>query len=218
MRPSRPRPEVRRARFHEAHKWFALAATIAPLCIARNACADDVPPAPPVSAPLATAIETKQIERSYWWQTVAFDGAALALLMTGAGAQEMDIFGPAALGTYLVGAPAVHFAHGSTGRALGSIGLRLGVPTASAFIGGLLATGYAKPSSNDSCCSDEAHFGTIYGALAGAAIASTLDATVLAEEKVEVPRSSDAGLVRAWSPAVGIGPQQATIGVQGTLF
>ncbi len=84
---------------------------------------DDPAPAPP-----------KPERRWYGWQTLATDGAAIALLAgTAFGAAAADVTeGPLittgyslGLATYALGGPIVHFAHGNTWRGLASFGIRV---------------------------------------------------------------------------------------------
>jgi hypothetical protein len=62
------------------------------------------------------------------------DGIALGLVVVGASGEsgEVAVLG---VGTYLLGPPIAHAAHGNGGRAWGSFGLRLGMPVGGALVG-----------------------------------------------------------------------------------
>lgn len=72
-----------------------------------------LPRQPRATSPAASKPVT--VTHWYGYQTLAIDFAVLALL----GAP------PAAVATYFLGAPVVHFMHGNVGRGFGSLGLRL---------------------------------------------------------------------------------------------
>ena len=165
------------------------------------------PPPPP---------ETRTVDVRYGWQTLAFDGAALAMGLLETTSSSLRFLGPAAVGTYLAAAPVVHLHHGHLDRAAGSLGLRVGMPLLGAFIGAGMAGANSGPNTIESGVSSMA--GAAIGMTVGIAGASLLDAFFLArEEKVEViePRT---GMVQSWSPTVGVGPHGGAIGIQGTLF
>lgn len=90
-----------------------------------------------------------------------------------------DVFGYGALGTYLFGGPATHFAHGNPGRGVGSLALRAGLPFAFGAIG-----------ANSEDCSESDDFcglgGAVLGGLLGIATAITVDAAVLGHEEVPI--------------------------------
>ena len=129
----------------------------------------------------------------YGWQTLATDASSLAPLvlmaaMDGGGA---EVFVPLALGTYVLGGPIVHAAHGNWGRAVGSLSLRIGAPILCVLpVAGIPVEAFATA-----------------GLLVGAALAVTLDATVLARETVVTKT--------AWQPAVRVGKDAVWAGVAG---
>lgn len=105
------------------------------------------------------------------------------------------------LGTYLLGGPVVHAAHGNWGRALGSLGLRSGAP----ILGAVLGVGLEDCKGSDACGLAGAAVGVTLGM--GAAIA--IDAAVLAHE--EVPEES------AVKPVVSTGKNGTWLGLAGTF-
>jgi len=170
--------------------------------------------------PRATAVpplfERREVDVHYGWQTLSFDGAALVMGLMEPTSSGASFLGPIALGTYLLGGPAVHLYHGHLDRAAGSLGLRAAMPVAGAFIG--FAVADAINSSNFPRDPWDNMGGILIGMVTGVAGASFLDAFVLAQEKVEVFEPHRTGTVKSWSPTVGLGPREATIGIQGTLF
>lgn len=81
----------------------------------------------------------------YWygWQVLLVDAAAFVPLALGDG----DWQGYAWLGTYELGGPLVHAAHGRGWRALGSLGLRVG-----ATLAGIGAAGKCDDHNNQTDC------------------------------------------------------------------
>jgi hypothetical protein len=143
---------------------------------------DDPGVTPPGMAPLrepAQPIVQPHGVESYRLQTLAADGLALALLVAAANSHgsDGDKTAQLGLGTYLLGAPLVHAAHGRTSRALGSLAMRVGIPIAAAYVGAGLA------SRNDSCsdCNDSALGGAVFGLMLGMVTAATLDTALLAK-------------------------------------
>lgn len=151
--------------------------------------------APELEAPEADSGEPQATQaRWYGWQTLAADGASAALIATGvAWRQESDeayAKVPATFGvlSFLFAAPIIHAAgHDSGGKFLGSLGLRAGVPIVGGFVGmalydcGDAGGGVAMPGTL-MCWG--AGFGL--GAIAGAIVASGLDAAFLGHERVPV--------------------------------
>src|SRR5262249_38636350 len=82
---------------------------------------------PPASGP----------RRWYGGQTLAVDGAAVAVLVGSAGA-NFRAGGYLALAVYALGPPAVHVTHGNYGRAGASLGIRLVAPAVLLFAGTLI--------------------------------------------------------------------------------
>jgi hypothetical protein len=82
----------------------------------------------------------------YGWQTLATDGAGIALIIAGAGAQYQGpvaaTAGGVGLGSLFLGGPIVHMAHGRWGIGVLDLGMRLTLPiVGGAFAGSLECTG-----------------------------------------------------------------------------
>jgi hypothetical protein len=140
-----------------------------------------VAPAFMVDAPAKT--------RWYGWQTLSADGAALTVGLIG-GIMDMkrttdmsqDLL-YASVGIYALGGPAVHWANGQVATGFKSLGLRVGLPVA----------GFLLPYALGPKCyaGDEGDNGSLAcipfimgGVIAGLVAAVTIDAAVLAKEKV----------------------------------
>jgi hypothetical protein len=100
---------------------------------------------------------------------------------------------PAALAVYGLGAPVVHVAHGRYGVALGSLGLRVGLPV----LGGLVTWKMAGCAGGDLC-----GLAAIPGAVFGAASAIAIDASALAWERLGAERPSDSSSAPSVSAVV----------------
>jgi hypothetical protein len=139
--------------------------------------ANPAPLPPPVLRPAAPPQPVPLTKRNwYGWQTLATDGASLALFFAAVGSQSEGL-GWASLGGYALGGPVVHFAHERIGIGFLSFALRIGIPTA-LFYGAVAAS------------DDKDDWG---GALAGLALgflgvgaAIAIDSAVLARETVTV--------------------------------
>jgi len=125
----------------------------------------------------------------YGWQTLLVDLAAGAAVAGGANSFYSSGVGVgiAALGilTYVVGPPIVHAAHHEGGRALGSLGLRIGVPLAGAGLGSAADDGGANFGNWS---------GALAGVLTGMIAASVIDAGALAwtrEKQQSEPGSAE---------------------------
>lgn len=124
-------------------------------------------------------------ERWYGWQTLALDGLALtALVATPSQYVDDESAGTglfyAAIGTFVLGGPIVHAAHGNWGRAAGSAALRLGA---------ILLTGLAIEASKCPYEHCDATEQIVVGGLVGFALIPpviAVDSAVLARETVEV--------------------------------
>ncbi len=161
-------------------------------------------------------------ERWYGWQTLAMDAAWVGLLGIAVTAIAVDpsfsdegptnavamVAGVTAVPTYLFGAPIVHAAHGHCDRAGASLALRIGAPIALAYLGSGLGTlacpGKASDTSNYHCVNGA----TGAGALAGLVAAISVDAALLAREKV--PRHPSA---TGWSPTVSLNRGGFSVGL-----
>ncbi len=184
-------------------RWIALAGAVASVTVTSSAHAD---PGAEVTAASATPAEDTTVRapratsRWYGWQTLATDGAAIALAglsMASDGSTSSAIFGASALGTYVLGGPTVHAAHGRWGAAAGSLALRVVTPVAGALVGGLVGS-----TSNTNGWDGLANgaLGMALGFFLGTGVASALDSAALSHEKTdEPPKDEDAP--RAARPA-----------------
>jgi hypothetical protein len=151
--------------------------------------------------------------RWYGWQTLVTDGASLTALIVGASIESHETGGPGGGTTSLLwlgflgyeAAPAVvHAAHRNPGRAFASMGIRLGMPLAGAFLGASIASGCDRNLCEAS--------GAGVGVMLGMAGAMAIDAAVFSYDDVERAPAHRAGLrpLIAWTPHtawVGLGGQ-----------
>ena len=80
-----------------------------------------------------TAPSTKKYYQWYGWQTLISDAASLTLLVAGGKTDDLDTRAglvTASVGTFALGPPIIHWAHGQPLRSLGSLALRVGPPIA----------------------------------------------------------------------------------------
>jgi hypothetical protein len=152
----------------------------------------------------------------YGWQIIAFDAAVAAMGATEAAIDpDSQTLGAVAVGTYLLGGPAVHVYHQSIDKAVMSLGLRAAAPFALGLMGAAIASG----SDDDR---GFAKMGTGLGGFAigagiGALGASIVDATIFAHEPAPEPNAGTVGGMRSWTPTVSVLPHGAALGLRGTL-
>ncbi len=173
------------------------------------------PPAPsPVPAPAPSPAEAAA-RTWYGGQVLAVDGASAISLTTGIALASATGAGGSAIadvavaglllggaGTYALGAPVVHIAHGRVGAAALSLGLRIGLPTAGFFLGGFISPRCPARRHDDfDICLNGLTYGS-YGALLGAVAASATDAAALAYD-VEPHQKQKPKRV----PTLGFAPQ-----------
>ena len=131
-----------------------------------------VAPPPVVQPPIrvAPAEVAPQHVATHWygWQIALAD---LGVLGLGAATGGAATFG------WLASGAIVHFAHGQTGKGLGSIGLRAGLPLAGILIG----AGASSGCSGDFCQLG----GAVVGGLAGVVTAEIIDLAIARDEVVE---------------------------------
>lgn len=154
--------------------------------------APTVPAPSAVAAPLAASAPPAAVQsvhpglgdetpsRWYGWQTLAADGMSLALTvgaiaLAGSGGEEpSSALGWGALGTYVLGAPILHFVHENPGRGFASLGMRVVGPIALGVIG----------AAAEDCANHGGEFcgvgGAVVGATMGIVAAITIDAAVFA--------------------------------------
>ena len=158
---------------------------------------------------------TATAPRWYGYQTMMVDVSAVLLgfssVATGAAG------GVAAAGTYVVGTPIVHLAHGN----YAAFGISLGMRTGGPLLGGLVGFGAGMgvggcDSSNGYCAVPFA--GALVGAVGGMLAAVVVDAAVFAKEPRE-PRTT----AKSWdgkptlAPAILPSPQGGSVGVSGSF-
>lgn len=155
-------------------------------------------------------VAPKPRRRWYGWQTLTSDGASLALILAAAGLESSGADDGGALATagllgYEFGSGIIHFVHKNPGRAFGSMGIRLGMPLAGAFLGASVVSG-----CDDYFC--EAG-GAAFGLVLGMAGAMAIDAAVLAYDE---PEPSDAVRPKL-VPLVAFTRGGAVVGLGGAL-
>ncbi len=168
----------------------------------------------PVSAtpaPFAEpAVTTRTID--YHWMTVVTDVSAAGLILM---ALPMQSGTPAGLGmgTYALGAPIVHWAHGNVGRGFASLGLRLGAPFAGGVVGAAVAC-HSSGSDHDVSGLGDGYrcaSGIALGSLLGLGAGLVIDHGVLPSTKtVAEPKAV------SWSPTIAPSKEGMTLGMVGT--
>lgn len=160
------------------------------------------------------ADEITERRRWYGWQTLIADGLSLSTIVLGASIDDGTSRGPDSASTSLLwigflgyeAAPAVvHAGHRNPGRAFGSMGIRLGMPLAGAFLGASLA------SDCDSNLCEAGGAGI--GVLLGMAGAIAVDAAVFSYDDARRSPARRGGLL----PLVAVSRQAAWIGLGGRL-
>jgi hypothetical protein len=187
----------------------AVAAAIALTCQLAHANPPGAEPTvtPPGLTPAAPLPEPGL--KSYRGQTLAADGVALGLLVVALSSDDYeraDSFGKLSIGTFVLGAPLVHLTKQRTGRALGSLTMRVGFP----IIGGMLASGLVAGTQCDGdVCYDEDRGEVALGILLGAIVASGVDMMYLA--KGDAPKRPEP----AWTPTARASQGGFSLGVLG---
>jgi len=142
-----------------------------------------------------------EVEVWYGWQTLFWDAASLPATV---------VYPPLGIGTYALGGPVVHWAHGHTVKGLGSLGLRVGPPL---LIGYLCTIGCDTSPDSMDC-----NLKFAFGGLVGVVTAITIDAAVLSYEKVPVERRDalTIGTVKLM-PSVSTSRNHMTVSLGGTF-
>jgi hypothetical protein len=145
----------------------------------------------------------------YGWQPMILDGVALGSLAA-AGLAGLDedslllVVVPVAL-VYDLGGPTVHWLHGRKRIAFASLGLRMGAP----LLGVLVAPAFARCGADDvEACRNRSRG---WGALAGFAVASALDAALFCWD---APTAEKRAL---WAPSLWSDGRAGGIGVSGSF-
>jgi hypothetical protein len=148
--------------------------------------------------------------RSYRGQLVAADSAALmaGIVAGGSGIELDDELRGIGVGTFLLAAPMIHAANGHGLRALGSLGLRLALPTLGAALGVHLQTRSSSQCTLGGLCHDAVpQGGLVIGIGIGALTAVVVDTWLLAKP-TKVTRSG-------WAPTASPTRGGATVGLTG---
>jgi hypothetical protein len=130
----------------------------------------DAPGNTPVMATTAAPAE----DNSYRLQVGIANAAGLALIgLTVRSDRALEL----SIATYMLASPAVHLFHDRPSRALASLGLHVGVPLLGILVG-VGVGGGNRPADEDI---GPAVIGGVIGAIAGGAIASVIDISILAK-------------------------------------
>jgi hypothetical protein len=132
------------------------------------------------------------LEPSYRGQTALVDAAAVGLMVL-AGSTNNQGLADAGLGTYLLGAPIVHYAHHRPGRAAGSLALRVGLPVLGVIVG---VKTHSCGGAGPDLCDEGPGAEAVVGLLAGMVAASVIDTAFLAKGD-EAPTTRP-----TWSPTI----------------
>lgn len=177
---------------------LAFAFTASAITVTSAAYADPGAEVTPVTTTTTTVDAPSRAPRAasrwYGWQTLATDGAAVALTglsLASDGSTSRAMFGVGGLGAFVLGGPIVHAAHGRWGAAAGSLALRVVTPLGGAVVGALAG---ASASEDDGVVGlANAVVGMLVGFTIGTGAASAVDSAALAHEKVDdAPREDDA--------------------------
>jgi hypothetical protein len=184
---------------------------LAALLLAAPASSAFAAPSPlPPSAPAEPA-DVAERERPVWYgyKLMLADAASLALVVGGV-ATDMAPLAVTGLGGVLLGAPIVHGAEGQSGRALGSLGMRVVLPLA----GGALAVwAYDRNNRDSGTCDCMGGMFAYFGGVAlGMGVAMMVDAAFLGwrSEPVAARRESLSLL-----PSFGLAPGGGSVGLAG---
>jgi hypothetical protein len=149
----------------------------------------------------------------YGWQTLVADGISTTVFFAAfndddaGGDNTNEALAWAGIFGYELAPAVVHFAHKNPGRGFASMGIRLGMPLAGAFLGGAAASA----CHGQDCTSTGIGLGFLLGM--GGAIA--IDAALLA---FDYPESTARSARRApIVPLLSLSVRHAFIGVQGAL-
>jgi len=144
------------------------------------------------SAPIVVPVEDATTKTEwYGYEIFATDLSAVGLTLVGIAANSSrgsdNLAAPlliGAVGTYVLGGPIVHVANGNVGKAFGSLGLRLGVPSGTSLLAFAL-TGGGTSCSGDMCGLGPAVAGA-FGFGIGMLAASIIDISAMSYKKVPV--------------------------------
>lgn len=173
-------------------------------------------PAAPLPTPVVRSGWDDPERKWYGWQLLINDFVALGTL---AGAAAAGARGNAALAVivpaglvYDLGSPTIHWLHGRKAIAGASLGLRAGVPFAGALLGLVLAGCVGDRSSSANTCRSQ---GGGYGALAGFAAATAIDASLFAFDAPPSEKLGAGGV--SWGPLLMPQDGGVTLGAVGVF-
>ncbi|QDG54758.1 hypothetical protein FIV42_29630 [Persicimonas caeni] len=121
----------------------------------------------------------------YGWQIMPVDAASVGLMVCGMAELEQTAMFSGFAG-YALGGPIVHLAHEQWWKSVGSLGLRLGVPTTSV----LIASAFSSSSGNSQAAFADAMGKGILALGLGAVAAMALDYIFLARKPMPSSNSS----------------------------
>ena len=136
-----------------------------------------------------------------------------------------QLFAYSGLGTFALGGPIVHAAHGRWGIAGADLGLRVGGVMAGFLIGGMVGAASSPPCVVDDGASGSGGFcalngeaeGAFIGTMVGAVAAAAIDASVLARRKVRISDDDARTSAFTWTPTITPGRSGASASVVGTF-
>lgn len=160
-----------------------------------------------VSSPAASASAAARPERQrayYGWQLLGTD---IASLLVGQAISDSGTGALTGMTGYALGAPIIHAIHGNYGTAFASLGLRLGLPVAGGFMGGVVYSIKYEYEDMDVLAY------IAVGLVLGATTATLVDSLLLGwtDERAPEPEESRYGLV----PQISVGENGVSLGVLG---
>jgi hypothetical protein len=168
-------------------------------------------PASAPASPLDQAAGPPVVRRWYGWEPLAADAGSVALGLAGLAAhgstgQTLMLAGA---GGFVIGAPAIHSAHGHSGKAALSLLLHTTCPLLGLFFGSLAGAFSGSGHALDSTVTA--------GFTVGAVTASAIDAFVLAREDVTPAPPPPPDLRARIEPRVAPTRGGALVGIGGTF-
>lgn len=155
--------------------------------------------AAPAAAEPSPAPPARKHTHWYGWQTIIVDGMSLLVMPVMAAETNSSSVVALAVGSYALGGPIVHLAHGEIARAAGSLGLRVGLPFVGA-IGGAMVEG---SSCHGEFCGLR---GAVLGGALGVLAAVVIDPAALAYERVDEDSSVAKAKVAPKATSVALSP------------
>lgn len=151
----------------------------------------------------------------YGWQTLTADGVSTVVFFAAfndedaGGDDTNETLAWAGILGYELAPGIIHFAHRNPGRGFASMGIRLGMPLAGAFLGGAAASGCHGQDCKAS--------GIGVGFLLGMGGAMAIDAALLAFDYPESRAHGASTVPSTLSPLLSLSPKHAFVGVRGAL-